>query len=536
MTGSDPNCNPFATYAVQVDWNNDGDYVDIADDVTEDLLRRAPIVFHYGRDQGKALSPTAPGVLTFTVCNADLTYSPSATGSPIGADVLPGRPARLLITPTGGPAVTGLLGRIDDLDIKTARGDLSVDITVADALQAFSTVKISTELNRGLRTGDALHLVLDAVGWPAAQRDIDPGATYIPWWWEDQVTASEAIEKLVLSEGPPAICYVNRGIVTFKDRHHRIIDANTLISQGTYCVAQATVTCTTPSPCVTGAFPYTDPVTYDHGLKNVVNTVSFSVEQRMPAVDIAQVFSTDATFAIDGGDVLSLVAQSSDPFFNAITPVEDTDYTVITGSVAVNLTRDNGGSTIIQIGALGAPAVVHGMALRAKPVSVVNTVQINVNDSVSIAKYGEQTYPNGAPWANVYDARAIADVLLGQRANRVPIVSVRTVNGTQALQNQMLARGISDRVTIRNDPLGLNTDFYVERIEQSVRALGRVHASVLGCEQVITQPGNAFQFDVAGHGFDDGAFGLTGFNDAATVFQFDNNTSGHRFNEGLFAY
>jgi hypothetical protein len=41
----------------------------------------------------------------------------------------------------------------------------------------------------GIRTGDAVHRVLDAVGWPADLRDIDPGATVMPWWWLDDVEA-----------------------------------------------------------------------------------------------------------------------------------------------------------------------------------------------------------------------------------------------------------------------------------------------------------------------------------------------------------
>jgi hypothetical protein len=535
VTGSDPNCGPFATYALKVDWNNDGDYTDPNDNVTNDALQRTPITFSYGRDQARALSPTGPGKMDFALCNADMTYSPSATGSPISADVLPGRKVLLEITPTGSPAATGYAGRIEDLTIHPERSDQSIDISVFDAMQVFSTTKLSTELYSGLRTGDAINLILDEIGWPAALRDIDPGATYITWWWEDQTSARDAIDKLVRSEGMPSICYVEAGIVVFKDRHHRILDSRSLTSQGTYCVAQATNGCVTPSPCATGSFPYTDPFGYDHGLKNVTNSVTFSVDRRLPSPTLQEVFSSDGTFAIDGGDILQIVAQSTDPFLGAVVPEEDTDYTLVSGAVSINISRTSGQSTIISIGALGSPAVISGLRLRAMPVSVLYTVQVSASDPVSIDKYGEQAYPDDVPWANQYDAEAIAQIIIGHRGDRVPVVTVRTVNGTQAQQNQILNRRISDLVTIRNDRLGVNESFYVERIEHTIKSLGRVHAGVFGCEQVITQPANVFRFDVVGSGFNQGVFARTGISDAANVFIFDGGV-GHRFNEGMFAY
>jgi hypothetical protein len=41
---------------------------------------------------------------------------------------------------------------------------------------------ISTSVYQSIRTGEAINVILDTWGWPTALRDLDPGATVIPFW------------------------------------------------------------------------------------------------------------------------------------------------------------------------------------------------------------------------------------------------------------------------------------------------------------------------------------------------------------------
>lgn len=229
-------------YTVAIDWNNDGDYDDTAENVTDDVLAAGPVTFQYGRDQARALSPPAVGTLGFTLCNADRIYSPENPDSPIADDIAPAAPIKVeeVIDNVLYPLMTG---RVDDFDIRTDRGDRSATVTGLDGLALLRGAKISTELYEAQRTGTLVGVILDAIGW-TAPRDIDLGATHVPWWWASQADAFDLLAELLASEGPPSIAYVAPdGTFTFRDRHHRLLRTASLTSQAIFAQTR------TPEEC-----------------------------------------------------------------------------------------------------------------------------------------------------------------------------------------------------------------------------------------------------------------------------------------------
>ena len=101
-------------------------------------------------------------------------------------------------------------------------------------LADFRGLTISTAVYQGIRTGEAIDMILDECGWTGA-RDLDVGATVMPFWWEDNSDAFTALETLVRCEGPPAMLTVGSdGGIVFKDRHHRLLDAASITSQATW--------------------------------------------------------------------------------------------------------------------------------------------------------------------------------------------------------------------------------------------------------------------------------------------------------------
>ncbi|GII42262.1 hypothetical protein [Planotetraspora phitsanulokensis] len=158
--------------------------------------------------------------------------------------------------------------------------------------------------------------------------------------------------------------------------------------------------------------------------------------------------------------------------------------------------------------------------MRAFNVPVLRTTVVEAVDSTSVQQYGERSNPNDAPWANVHDARAIADAVLAQRAQRLPTVRIRIVCGDTTPSSRIaaaLARDLSDRITIIEPQTGLSAEFFVERIEHTIDR-GKIHEIVLGCEKVPAQPSPVFTFDAAGRGFNDGKFGVRGLDDTSLVF------------------
>lgn len=220
-------------YTVAVDWDSDGSFDGPYDNVTTDVLARGAVTFQYGRDQDRQLAPPAVGELQMVLCNADRIYSPENPDSPIADDLSPGAPVKVetVVSDTLYPLFTG---RIDEFEVHPDRGDRSADIDAVDLLSLLQGTKVSTELYEAQRTGTLVGVVLDAVGW-TGPRDLDLGATFVPWWWLEEADAFAALTDLLASEGPPSVAYVGPdGTFIFRDRHHRLMRATSLVSQAVF--------------------------------------------------------------------------------------------------------------------------------------------------------------------------------------------------------------------------------------------------------------------------------------------------------------
>lgn len=521
-------------YAMAIDWDGDGVYTDPYDDVTEDVLDRG-IEITYGRDQSRQLSPPAIGRQAYSLCNVSRMYSPENPDSPLAGNLSPARNVKSTVT-LDGTTHALFTGRIDDFEIHADRGDRSVEFTMLDGLALLEGKKLSTELLVARRTGEIINYILDQVGW-TAPRDIDVGATHVPWWFVEDGDAFDAVTDLVQSEGPPSLAYVAPdGTFTFRDRHHRLTSTASTESQAVF--AAEAVSC--DAPAVTG-LSYTDPFVYQHGWRDIVNSVTFAVDERVPDPDYTVVWSTDVPFSVAAGETVTVDVQATEPFMDA----QNLTLSDVTWNTSVQLLayfdRRSGQSLKINLVASGGTAIVTYMQLRARSVPVGRTIKVSQQDTASISAHGEKTYPNEAPWASVQDAYAISSLILGYYANRRPTVQMRVTSQDADHLAQILSRTLSDRITIRNGELGLDGDFFVEQVSHTIRRINPegqppVHSVVLGCERALIDVDaiNTFTFDVAGAGFDDGVFGTQGIDDATQIFIFDDPTQG-QFDLGRFA-
>lgn len=282
---------------------------------------------------------------------------------------------------------------------------------------------------------------------------------------------------------------------------------------------------------------------YDHGLFAIINTVNFSIDERgpgttdTPSVDHPgqwQLWKGDASYTVVAGDTLTLTAQTDTPFINA-----DVDFNLLGGTVTVTLSRTSGQSCDIVISA-SVDAIVTDLALVGTPITVLRTVQVQASDPSSI---GQQAWQRTCPWANKYDAQAIANRIIATYAGPRPVISFEisnmdefgcSTNVTGDYIAQIRERQVSDRIHVRRDIDGIDDDFIIEKIEHRITAWKQHHLRIT-CEVVPpSQPMNIFTFDVTGKGFDDGLFGVDGIDNADNIFLFDSDVSGHRFDEGVF--
>jgi hypothetical protein len=523
-------------YTVAIDWNGDGDFNDTNEDVTDDVLQSGVVSFQYGRDQARALSPPRVGSLSFTLCNADGVFSPDNPDSPISSDIAPAAPIKVeeVIDDVLYPLMTG---RIDTFEVNVQPGDRSAAITGLDGLALLRGKKISTRVYQAQRTGTLIDAILDAVGWEAA-RDLDVGATHVPWWWASEQDAFTLLTELLASEGPPSIAYVAPdGTFIYRDRHHRLLDSASLSSQVVF--AEPGVDC--DSPAVTG-LSYIDPFEFSYGWRNIINDVTLPVDERAPNPGIDTVWESNTAISLSIGQSVTVSVQASDPFLDAQDLQDGTDIVYAGAGVPLTLlSRTSGQSVTITITAIGGSLTITHLQLRARPLPVARTVQVSFTDSTSIARHGYRTYPDDVPWANQHDALAVASLLLAAYADRRPTVQLRIVSNDLAHHLQVVGRQISDLITIRNGELGLSADFFIETVSHTLARMagedtcpGPVHYATFGCERSgIVVPDNPFTFDKVGAGFDDGVFDPTATDNPDTVFIFDHATQG-QFGTGQF--
>lgn len=520
------------TWNVAVDWNGDGDFSDTGEDVTTRVLDAGePVDIAYGRDQDRALSPLAAGVASLVLNNDSKDYSPDNTSSPLAGLVRPGKSVQVQATHS---AVTRTLfrGHIDDP--KVSPEDQSMRVSCLDVLARLKDATASTAVHHGIKSGQAIHYILDAIGWPEDKRDIDDGATTIRYWWAEG-DAWDELERVVQSEGPPSLVTVNGdGYVVFRDRHHRLTESASLTSQATFQDA--------------GAEPVFSAFTYEAGWRDIVNAITFSVDVRHPEMQYAEiekvdgsgkfvsahteVWASDEIISLSAGETVEVKAEGSDPFVSALVPEEGRDYVLRSGSVEITLTRDSGKSTTIRIKAPTAPAVISKLRMRAYPLPVQRTIQVVERDGGSITTYGERSGGTDAPWAGVHDARAVALAILAQRSEYLPTVTFTLEGGDDdTVIAQQLDRDLSDRITVVETQTVQNGPYFIESIKHQISGGGSWLTTVVGCEKARDQVTSVFRFDTTGQGFDDGKFGIHSLDDPANMFRFD--VSGQGFDQGM---
>jgi hypothetical protein len=511
---------------VEIDWDKSGSYSDVGDNVTS-LVRpiQQAIAVEYGRDTVTALAPTVSGRGSLVLDNRDRRFSPRATtlangtSNPLYGKIKPARPVKITRTISATDYVL-FIGHTDDNPINPDPDSKNVNISLVDSLADFRGLTITTGLYSGIRTGQAIGYILDACGWSASLRDLDAGATVIPWWWADGKDALTALEEIIRSEGPPALLTIGAdGAIVFKDRHHRLLDSASITSQSTWRGSGVL------EPVMQRGF------TYNESWANIVNTGSATVDVRTPQ-EVQPVFTNDSLISLSAGEQRLISAAATDPFYGAVAPEAVTDYILLSGAVTTALTNTSGTSAAIILTAGAAGAVISGLQLRAQPVTVAYSVQVSSSDSTSIASFGSRSFPGDLPWCGPDDAQAVLETTVSQRSQPLPVLSARFVIGNNlAKAAAILVRDLSDRVTVVEPETALNNDVYVESIAHELTGTFD-HAVTFGLELAPTLPTNIFQLDVSGHGADQGILG-GGFDDPSNILILDSTVAGHRLDEGL---
>lgn len=520
-------------YQLAIDWSRNGIFNNSLEDVTtpgQGTVDKSDVIIEFGRSEARATEDPQVGKLSFALNNVNRVFSPENTSSPLAGKVVPGTPARFQVT-VGGTISTLFQGPIDSFTVDPTSVARTFSASALDAWGALGSTVLSTDMQLGQRTGFLIDRILTLIGWTGG-RDIDPGATVVAWWWAEGVDAVTAIADLVHSEGPNAIAYVRGGTFIFRDRYARLTKTLSTVSQGTYTHIKPSGS----GPA--GDFKILkDGFDYDHGLNNIVNSATLTVTPLVPT-DFIPIWTLTGPVSMLAGEVRIIKAQMDDPFIATQIPVEGIDYHTVTGSVQPFIDRISGQSLNLMLTAGGSGFYTDtDMVMRGISLVAGDAVQVSAEDASSVGTFTRRTWDGSAPWANQYDAAAIVQQIVSVYGQARPSVTMTIANtfskSSVATMTQIANRTVGDRVTIREDEMGLNADYMVERVTHTIQQLGLIHKLTLGCQVVDpVQATTALTFDVAGKGFNQGQFGIDGITNAASMFQFD--TASHGFNDGTF--
>lgn len=513
-----------ATYRLRHVWSTGTDADTSAYDDVSYLNSPGVSVTGIGRATHRAYAPPGTPACDATLPNIDGRYAP---GGPLGGFVGRG-PATTFEADWGvdiagnDTAVTGddpdalgngrqharlFSGHIDTA-VQQIDNPSSVQIRSLGTIALLNDQTPTIPVHEGIRTDEAIVLILDAVGWDAEARVIDTGDTTLLYFWADGSQSAMQLVTLILgAEGVPACVYEDAdGRLHFEGRQYRQnAPRSTTVQWGLFDGPIGSRDATGNDPLVLGDDPnvfgngplefvlfHIVPAQWQSNPDEVVATVRTTVNVRTPTV-VQKVWEYGAPLVLTPNEVRDLEATSSDPFKGAVVPVDGTDYVVSVGSplagialletsgakVRVRLTAPPSGCTVIGV-------TSNGIQLRAVALPVTTTVAVRstIDTDLAAARYRPRDRTLSI-WGEIEPNQALD--LVNNFARRYQRtrdqMTVQIVNLDAGHMYAILNMRVSDRVHIRHQRAAINSTFYIESLAHALTAANGLHRLTLNVER-----------------------------------------------------
>jgi hypothetical protein len=211
------------------------------------------------RGLSRELDRFTTGGASIEFVNQDRAFDPFYASSPYYPDVKPRRPVRISTIVAGSTAVQ-FTGLIEDWNIAyTVNGDANAAAACTDGFILFGGQQLDTQTTTAELPGERINAILDRheVGWPATDRDIDPGNQQLQADVIEQ--GREVLEYLQLvAASEPGLLFMS------KENHVVFRDRNTAAAVGTVTFSDAGT-----------AIPYTD-IQISYGTELLYNRVTIT--------------------------------------------------------------------------------------------------------------------------------------------------------------------------------------------------------------------------------------------------------------------
>jgi len=451
------------TYQLLVDTDDDGGYA--TDEVADgNVLADTAVTASRGHGFIKALTPAQAGSFYANLRSAAL------------ADLSHGRLVRF--TATKGVTTRSLFTGISQ-ESEQARYRLSPSIGLS-AIGTFNRLagkKVSTQLYENITVDQAIGYCLDAVGWPALERDIDVSDAVLLLWSMDEADVFDELNSLKATDGPLASLYEDGdGYAVFKNHQARFLDARSVSAQETFYSATT--------------LPSIHDLTLSDPLKNIVNVASIPTRLREVAGSLSVIWTQSDSVTLAAGETytISVRPDGTEPFKEAVTPVAGTDYTLVSGSVTPTLSRTSGYSTDLTFTAGGSGAVLSGLQVRAKLFTTTSKsfARNTLDMSASIASHGRRNLPENIlikedlGFLYAQDLANAFVSIYGEGRERAVMIAK---NDSTEAEDALMDLDIGDRIRLVDAvEYGIDQDYYIEAIAYEVTGAGLLVAMTFSLE------------------------------------------------------
>ena len=490
-----------AVYQLQVDWDNNGDYIGTYDNVSSETFN---VQFRRGRDYASQVSGNSTaGKLTAVLNNESGKYSPSNAASVLAGNLEVGRPVRFGTEPSntfpytftfafGSEPVPEWTGRLQSLIPEPSSTGLNrVVLTAVGPLGYINDLIPISSMESDIRTDEAIGVILDDAGWPLAERDLAVGQTTMNRWWTDSVDTITAL-RIVEETENGFVKETADGKIAFESRNTRL--------SGSYTTSQATFSDGVSATHTYMQLEQTDPL--DTVINRFDATYRVYLVTGQPDLWTYPDTGEDSPF-LEAGENRIFIAEypnnSSAPeaigVDDWLTPVAFADVVANTnwtgggdeasGSMNIDVTKDSNQMQIsirndFQSGGTGVGVYLTTLMARGTPILLRDNTLVTQSDSDSVDKYGERKFTADTPFfPSLKNAQSWCNYQIQMYSTPINVMTMTfNANISQNNMDAAIDLDVSDRITLvatGNAELGVSGDFFIEEVNHSITDGGQSH-------------------------------------------------------------
>lgn len=448
-------------YALEEDFDGDGLMNGANDNLTPYLISVECI---RGGDPSQLITRSIAGSLKATLLNTGGRFSSLKATGPLFGSLLPFRKVRLRSVYGSRILWTGFAsGPPKPITQQGALPRASLEAVGALAILGNPNTRINPPAMQNATTGQIIHAILDAAGWPSSARIIDTGEVTLANWFVEDKGVLQALQEIEEAEGGRILEGTNWDII-FESRYHRL--TSSAVSQATF------------DDSVTPVLGYRA-ADQDDPIRHVFNDVEITVNPMTTPGATQVLWTLDSPFTVAPLSSVTFIAKISDSTIafatSWVNPVVTTDY-IISGGTVVVTSVQTARTLEITVTNNHASQTAAGSLLRARGIPVIkgNPYKIRVIDQASINTYGRRAFPFPSPWfPNEAFARSSADLAIARYKDPHAVVAQTHIpQASAALQAGSIPRELSERVTFTANSaqtdLGISQDFYIEQIHHKL--------------------------------------------------------------------